>query len=175
MTNRRIHVACAIIEQDGRILAARRSATGSMPGKWEFPGGKMKPREEPEDCVQREIREELGLEVRILRPLPPYFHEYRDFEILLYPFICAPAASGKGRAGKGKAGKRTAGTASGDTAGITLRDHSEIRWDLPEDLAALDWAEADIPVLEAYTALKRVLPAGAAAGGTEESPEEGLP
>ena len=151
MTHRRIHVACAIIERDRCILAARRAAGGTMPGKWEFPGGKLKPREEPEDCVRREIREELGLTIRILRPLPPYFHEYKDFEILLYPFICSPDPPKSGASKK-----------------LTLKDHSEIRWDPPEELTALDWAEADVPVLEAYMGLKRVLPA--AGSGTAAPP-----
>jgi 8-oxo-dGTP diphosphatase len=153
MIKKRIHVSCAIIERDGHILAARRSDSVSMPGKWEFPGGKMKPREEPEDCVQREILEELGLAIKILRPLPPYFHEYKDFEILLYPFICTPVK-----------------TKSGEVKKLTLKDHSEVRWDRPENLTTLDWAEADIPVLEAYIGLKRALPAGGGGAGPLELP-----
>jgi 8-oxo-dGTP diphosphatase len=158
MIQQRIHVACAIIEKDGLILATRRSADGPMPGKWEFPGGKIKPREEPEECVHREIREELGLHIQILRPLPPYFHEYKDFEIVLYPFICALAAPGKGISGKAASGKGAGGKTPTSAAGPTLRDHSEARWDLPENLTGLDWAEADVPILEAYIGLKRARP-----------------
>jgi len=58
MSERHLHVICAIIEQDGCVLAAQRSRTMAMPLKWEFPGGKIKPGETPEHCLCREIAEE---------------------------------------------------------------------------------------------------------------------
>jgi 8-oxo-dGTP diphosphatase len=57
-----IHVTCAIIERDGHVLAARRSAVMSMPLKWEFPGGKIEPGETARDALVRELREELAIE-----------------------------------------------------------------------------------------------------------------
>ena len=58
-----IHVACAIIERDGLVLAARRSASMSFPLKWEFPGGKIDPGESPQECLHRELLEEMGVSV----------------------------------------------------------------------------------------------------------------
>jgi 8-oxo-dGTP diphosphatase len=126
-----IHVACAVIEKDGLILAARRSPESPMPGKWEFPGGKLEKDESPEDCLRREIREELDIDVIVLRSLPPVFHSYPDFDIRLYPFLC-----------------RVEGSGGFSEISPLPRNHSEIRWDTPENLKCLDWAGADIPVLE---------------------------
>ena len=56
----KIHVACAIIEENGRVLAAQRNEFGRMPLKWEFPGGKIHVNESPEECLKREVMEEMG-------------------------------------------------------------------------------------------------------------------
>jgi len=55
-----IRVVAAIIEQDGRVLICRRQAGGIFGGKWEFPGGKIRPSETPRQALERELREELG-------------------------------------------------------------------------------------------------------------------
>lgn len=128
-----LHVTCAIIEQDGLVLAAQRSAAMSMPLKWEFPGGKIDHGESPEECLEREILEEMGVRVRFGESLPASTHHYPAFAVTLYPFICAIAA--------------------GD---IVLHEHAAVSWLPPEDLHTLDWAEADLPVIEAYLAESRV-------------------
>jgi 8-oxo-dGTP diphosphatase len=122
-----IHVACAIIEQDGRVLTTQRSAAMSMPLKWEFPGGKIKDRETPEECLVREIREELGIEIQVVRALMPRTHAYAGFTVTLYPFLCAILS----------------GT-------ITLHEHAASVWLRPEELESLDWAEADWPIIGEY-------------------------
>ena len=58
-TKKHIHVTCVIIERDGRVLAAQRSASMVLPLKWEFPGGKIDPGESSEECLRRELLEEL--------------------------------------------------------------------------------------------------------------------
>ncbi|MGH7022280.1 MAG: NUDIX domain-containing protein, partial [Caulobacteraceae bacterium] len=55
--------ACALVDVDGRVLIAKRSAGKQLAGLWEFPGGKVEPGESPEACLIRELREELGIEV----------------------------------------------------------------------------------------------------------------
>ena len=62
--SKHIHVTCAIIERDGLVLAAQRSAIMSMPLKWEFPGGKVDVGEGLEECLCRELAEELGVNVK---------------------------------------------------------------------------------------------------------------
>ena len=66
----KIHVACAIIEENGRVLAAQRNEFGRMPLKWEFPGGKIHVNESPEECLKREVMEEMGALLEIRRALP---------------------------------------------------------------------------------------------------------
>lgn len=128
MTNHRhIHVACAIIEDNGLVLAAQRSEVMSMPLKWEFPGGKIEPGETAEECLRRELLEEMGIEVRIVKQLPDSSHSYTDFNLTLYPFICS----------------RIPGE-------IALTEHKTITWATPKTMLDLDWAEADIPVISAY-------------------------
>jgi 8-oxo-dGTP diphosphatase len=58
-----------IFRDDGALLIARRPPGGFMPGWWEFPGGKIEEGETPEACLAREIREELGVEVKVGRIL----------------------------------------------------------------------------------------------------------
>jgi 8-oxo-dGTP diphosphatase len=122
-----IDVACAIIEKDGLVLAAQRSETMSLPLKWEFPGGKLDPHESAAACLKREIREELGVGLNIHASLPPSDWHYPAFAITLHPFVCS---------------------LDGDE--IFLSEHKAVRWLAPEQLFALDWAEADVPVLQNY-------------------------
>jgi mutator protein MutT len=122
-----IHVACALIERDGLVLAAQRSATMNLPLKWEFPGGKLEADESAEECLQRELAEEMGIVISVGQRLPLHTHSYDSFTVTLYPFICTIAS----------------GT-------ITLHEHAAMVWLPPEKLHTLDWAEADLPVIEGY-------------------------
>ena len=63
--NERIRVTAALLEENGRVLLARRKPGKHMGGRWELPGGKIEPGESPEDSLARELAEELGLEARI--------------------------------------------------------------------------------------------------------------
>jgi 8-oxo-dGTP diphosphatase len=125
--SKHIHVSCAIIERDGCFLAVQRSAQMDHPLKWEFPGGKIEPGESPEDCLKREIREELGMNVSIEKPLPPLTHAYATFSITLYPFRCH--------------------IHSGE---LILHEHRAFQWLTPPQSETLEWAEADQLVLETY-------------------------
>ena len=99
----------------------------SLPLKWEFPGGKIDEGESPEECLKRELNEELGIEVSVGQPLTATIHQYPSFSVTLYPFICE--------------------IISGE---ITLHEHSAMVWLAAEELNTLDWAEADAPVIGEY-------------------------
>jgi len=121
-------VTCAIIENNGKVLCARRSESMHLPLKWEFPGGKTEDGEEPEACLKREIREELGIEIIIIERLTSNRHTYpgrKGFELI--PFRC-----------------RLAGGV------LNIREHKQVKWLEKSELRGLDWAEADIPIVNNY-------------------------
>jgi 8-oxo-dGTP diphosphatase len=126
---RHLHVACAIIEREGKVLAAQRSASMTLPLKWEFPGGKIEADESPEECLSRELMEELGVTVFIGDALPLATHGYIDFTVTLYPFTC----------------RLTGGV-------ITMHEHHALQWIEPQRMQELDWAAADLPVIRDYLA-----------------------
>jgi 8-oxo-dGTP diphosphatase len=83
-------VAVALVDADGRVLIARRPEGKALAGLWEFPGGKLGANETPEDALIRELREELGIEVKApcLAPLTFASHAYDDFHLLMPLYIC---------------------------------------------------------------------------------------
>src|SRR5207253_4899938 len=127
-----IVVTCAIIEDNGKVLCAQRIELMNLPLKWEFPGGKLEAGETLETCLIREIKEELGIEISIGEKLPASRHTYSSTkEICLHPFICTIQAGH-----------------------ISLKEHKQIAWVQLFELKQLDWAEADIPILNHYISLK---------------------
>ena len=69
-------------------MITRRSAGGHLAGLWEFPGGKRESGETFEQCLQRELREELGIEVQILALFEELVHDYPDRSVHLKFFLC---------------------------------------------------------------------------------------
>ena len=85
----RKHIGVAVIWSDrGQILIARRPINAILGGLWEFPGGKIEPGETVTDCIQREIREELGIEVIVGNKLIEIAHTYSNFQVTLYVYHC---------------------------------------------------------------------------------------
>ena len=124
-----IPVVAAVIEDaQGRVLVAQRPAHKHLALKWEFPGGKVEPDESPASALARELREELGIEIEILRALPRFTHDYGDVEIAMIPFTC--------RLARGSAAPHP-------------HEHVDLRWVSGAELATLDLAAADLPVVAA--------------------------
>ena len=86
-----LHAAIALIEARGRLLICRRRADDSFGGCWEFPGGKREPRETWEACLRRELKEELGVSVRALRPHGHLRYRYSKGAIFFKVYRCAIA------------------------------------------------------------------------------------
>lgn len=126
-----IPVVCAVIERENRVLIARRPAHKHLGLKWEFPGGKVEPGELPEAAILREIQEELGCSIVIVRPLPSFLHDYRTVVIEMIPFIVRLAP---------------------ESTEPAVTEHSELVWTTVDDLARFDLAPADLPVIESYRA-----------------------
>lgn len=86
MPHKRIGVA--VIVNDGKVLIDRRLPRGEMANLWEFPGGKIEAGETAEECIVREIQEELGVVVRVNRFLTEITHSYPSFVVTLYVYLC---------------------------------------------------------------------------------------
>lgn len=122
-----IDVTCAVIIKENKVLVTQRSEKMKLPLMWEFPGGKIEKNETAEDCLIREILEELSINIEILKRLNASVYYYDTFAIRLIPFI-ALFKSGE----------------------IVLAEHKTYRWLAKHELSALDWAPADIPILEEF-------------------------
>lgn len=123
-----IDVTCAIIRnEDEEILVVQRGEKTDHPFRWEFPGGKLNEGESEEDCIIREIGEELNISIVICSRLQAVEHDYCYKQIRLIPFVC-------------------------DTLDDIpfLTEHVAFKWIPPNCLRNLDFSEADIPVAEEY-------------------------
>lgn len=85
---RRIATA-GVIRRAGRVLIGRRPHGSLLGGLWEFPGGKCAPSESAAACLRRELREELGVGVRVGEPLGIFRHAYTHFQVTVHAFECA--------------------------------------------------------------------------------------
>jgi mutator protein MutT len=81
-------IGVGIIWDGDQLLIDRRPPTGALAGFWEFPGGKVEPDETVADCIAREIKEELGLSVRVGEELITVTHDYPDFSVTLAVHHC---------------------------------------------------------------------------------------
>ncbi|GAC1336401.1 MAG: (deoxy)nucleoside triphosphate pyrophosphohydrolase [Myxococcales bacterium] len=122
---RRVRVVAALIERDGRLLVARRHDQGARAGLWEFPGGKVEPGEGDAAALQRELREELGVEAGIGALYARVEHRYPE---VLVDLVLYKATLGGGSEPRPLAAQ-------------------EVRWVRRGDLLALPFCEADRPLL----------------------------
>ncbi len=124
-------VGAAILEGDACLVAQRGPGAKGEALKWEFPGGKVEPGETPRRALEREIREELAVEIEVGPWLGRGEHDSGGAVVELEVF--------------------TARIAGGE---VRLAEHYSYGWFRAEQIDALDWAAADRPVL---AALKRLL------------------
>lgn len=85
---REIEVAAALVFREGKLLITQRHADAHLGGLWEFPGGKREPGEPFDECLRRELREELGIEVEVGELLESLTHDYSDRVVHLQFFCC---------------------------------------------------------------------------------------
>lgn len=123
-------VIAAIIVKDHQILIAQRAPGENLAGKWEFPGGKIEQGETPQECLKREIKEELDIVVEVLDFFAESIYVYDSGTIKLMAYWCK--------------------CISGD---FTLKVHSHIVWVNRHELALYDFAPADIPLVVKLTSV----------------------
>ena len=120
-----IRVTAAIIESDDKILIAQRKSEDDIfGGFWEFPGGKIEDGETPEECMARELMEELEIEVEVGTLITSNKHRYPDgiFELLAYrvQHICG---------------------------NFVLNDHDEIKWITIDEISNFVFPPANTPII----------------------------
>lgn len=123
--HRVLRVTAAIIRRGRRILIARRAGDDPLAGLWEFPGGKIHPGELPEACLVREIWEELGLRVGVVRALGSNEHRYPERTVRLL-FFEVESLSGR----------------------VKLNAHDRVAWVYPVAMKAYVFAPADRPMVD---------------------------
>ncbi|MEU8913605.1 MULTISPECIES: (deoxy)nucleoside triphosphate pyrophosphohydrolase [Streptomyces] len=137
MTTVRVVVGGAVCER-GRLLAARRSAPPALAGRWELPGGKVEDDETPERALERELREELGVEAAALERIPGEWVLRPGYVLQVWT---ARLVSGVPR---------------------PLQDHDELRWLLPGEENQVDWLDQDRPAVA--EAMRRLAATAGATG-----------
>jgi 8-oxo-dGTP diphosphatase len=124
-------VAGVVVDAAGRVLLAQRPAHKHLGLKWEFPGGKVEAGEKPEDALQRELHEELGITIESLRPLPRFTHDYGAVVIEMIPFLCRLSSA---------------------SHAPHAHEHVALAWATLDSLNSYDLAPADWPVVAALRA-----------------------
>lgn len=125
-----ITVSAAIIvrtnpQTQKKELFATQRGYGDFKGGWEFPGGKLEPGESPQQCIVREIREELATVVKAEKTLGVVEYDYPAFHLTMHCILCS--------------------VVSGD---LTLLEHEDAKWVTLETLYSLNWLPADRLILD---------------------------
>mgnify|MGYP001109704237 FL=1 len=118
-------VVAAIIINFGKVLIAQRGKDQKLAGKWEFPGGKIESGETPEECLVREIKEELGVDIKVDAFFAENTYQYNTEAIKLLAYK-AKWVDGE----------------------YKLTVHNQIKWVKSFELEAYDFAPADIPIVQ---------------------------
>jgi 8-oxo-dGTP diphosphatase len=121
-----VKVAAGLVFHEGRYLIARRNPGVHLAGFWEFPGGKCESGETLEECLQRELFEELGIRIDVPVPFKVVRHEYDEKIVQLHFFHCRI-----------------------ETGHAEAIDCAEIRWVFPHELGDFEFPPADRPIIEA--------------------------
>ena len=124
---KKIEVVAALIFFEDKVLCVQRpkNKLPYISEKFEFPGGKVEEGETKEEALQRELLEELNLSTKIKTLFLTVVHQYPDFELTMHSFMCEVASKE-----------------------LTLREHIDQKWLTINELTALDWAAADVPIVD---------------------------
>jgi 8-oxo-dGTP diphosphatase len=124
---KKVEVVAAVIIHNDKILCVQRGENkyDYISKKYEFPGGKIESGETNEQTIKREIKEELHMEISTGEELITVKHEYPDFFLTMHSFIC---------------------TCANPT--VKLTEHIDFKWLATNELEGLDWAAADLPIVE---------------------------
>jgi 8-oxo-dGTP diphosphatase len=123
---KRTKIVAAIIRKDNKILCTQRSIKDKyLALKWEFPGGKIEEGETHQEALIREIKEELNIDIKVNDFFMTIDHSYNSFHIKMHTYLCEM-----------------------NDEVIKLNNHHHYQWLYLNQLNKLDWAEADIEIVE---------------------------
>lgn len=129
-----LEVVAAILEYQGKILCMERGQGkyDYVSFKYEFPGGKIEPEEAKHTAIERELREEMDVQVSVKEEdlYMTVKHDYPDFSITMYAFLCHLT-----------------------TPDFVRKEHVAAKWLFPAELPGLDWAAADVPIMKKLAGL----------------------
>lgn len=120
-----INVVAGVIKRDNKIFCCQRANKGNLALKWEFPGGKIEVDETAKEALIRELKEELDIISTVGKYIMTVNHQYDEFLLNMEVYYIS-AFDGI----------------------ISLKEHNDSIWLKPDNLVQLDWAEADIPIIE---------------------------
>jgi 8-oxo-dGTP diphosphatase len=118
-------VVASVLIQDHRVFCAQRKDSGETAKKWEFPGGKIEVGETHQEALAREISEELSTKINVGNYITTINHQYNTFSITMHAYQCSILEGN-----------------------LTLSEHLDSKWLTREELGNVDWAPADLPIVE---------------------------
>jgi 8-oxo-dGTP diphosphatase len=124
-----IEVVAGLIVRDRRVLICQRSASAKFPLKWEFPGGKIEPGEDPAEALRRELREELAIEVEESKEFARHVHHYNDMPPVELRFYRVMRYRGE----------------------VKNLIFQQVVWTALRNLAQFDFLEGDLPLIKTLT------------------------
>jgi mutator protein MutT len=119
------YIAAGIIMRDGKIFIAQRAKKDHLIGKWEFPGGKLEPEETLQECLKRELFEELGIHAEVGEHFCSVSFMLKE---TLWEMCTFKVTSFEGE--------------------ITLNEHSDMAWVTVEEMANYDFPDPDVPIIK---------------------------
>ena len=124
---KKVEVVAAVILHNQKILCVQRSENkyAYISKKFEFPGGNMEEGETKKQTIIREIKEELNMDIIPIKELKTVEHEYPDFSLKMHSFISECLSTE-----------------------VFLSEHIDYKWLSVSELETLDWAAADLPIVE---------------------------